>query len=236
MLRNLKALGLALVAVFAMSAIAASTASAQTTDGELTSDGPVTLRGVNAPLPAANVLTAVYGGEASEVKCPNVHYTGHTDNTTPHVAIKTPVTDVTLTADYKVCTANELPATVDMNGCDYTLELTDTAASPADTYNADVYVVCPAGQHIQVTVFSGGTHAFRVCTITIEHKATAYTGLTVTDNTNGTLRLSGSAPGIKATRSGLCGGGTDENAKLDLDVNVTGLDSKGKATTISVTH
>jgi hypothetical protein len=37
MIRNLKALGLALAAVFAMSAVAASTASAQT--GKITSNG-----------------------------------------------------------------------------------------------------------------------------------------------------------------------------------------------------
>lgn len=42
MIRNLKALGLALVAAFAMSAVTTSVASAQ--QGTLTSDGPVTLK------------------------------------------------------------------------------------------------------------------------------------------------------------------------------------------------
>jgi type 1 fimbria pilin len=46
MIRNLKALGLALFALLALGAVAASTASAQVAEqGELTSDGTVTLTG-----------------------------------------------------------------------------------------------------------------------------------------------------------------------------------------------
>ncbi len=55
MIRNLKALGLTLAAVFAMSAIAASAASAQ--QGTLTSDGPVTLYGTETGPAGSNAIT-----------------------------------------------------------------------------------------------------------------------------------------------------------------------------------
>lgn len=68
-MRNLKALGLAAVAVLAFSAVAASAASAQ--QGKLTSDGPVTLTGEDT---GVNFFKAF----GSEVRCPDSKYTGHT--------------------------------------------------------------------------------------------------------------------------------------------------------------
>ena len=62
MIRNLKVLGLALVAAFAMSTMVASAASAQ--QGELTSDGPEFMEGTE--LATGNSL--VYPG-LSETKC-----------------------------------------------------------------------------------------------------------------------------------------------------------------------
>ena len=61
MIRNLKALGLALVAVFAMSAMAASASSAS-----VTSDGPFTLTGTETGGTETNYLEAF----GLKTKCP----------------------------------------------------------------------------------------------------------------------------------------------------------------------
>ncbi|HET8862739.1 MAG TPA: hypothetical protein VFM94_05775, partial [Solirubrobacterales bacterium] len=69
MIRNLKVLGLSLVAVFALGAVMASGAMAQ--NGLLTADGPFYLTGTDEA--TGNALT--YPGEEPLV-CPGSHYKG----------------------------------------------------------------------------------------------------------------------------------------------------------------
>jgi hypothetical protein len=128
MIRNPKALGLALVAVFAMSAMATSAASAQ--QGELTSkpvEG-VTLIGSETGEAGSNALTAF----GLRIECPQSTYTGHKYSETPHTLIPNGATTVTLTPDYKEENHNcrsfpgNFPMTVSMNGCDYVLHFGET--------------------------------------------------------------------------------------------------------------
>lgn len=241
MIRNLKVLGLALVAVFAFSAVASSAASAA--NGRLTSDGPVTLVGTNNA-GTVNALTAEFGTEKTEIECPNVLYTGHKYNVTPHELIPSGAETVTLTPHYGVCVAKKgtetFPATVDMNGCDYVLHLLETTATPVDTYGVLATIEgCPTGSHIEITVFAPGntSHTIPVCHIKIEENAAGYTGLDATDTTNGKIDLTGTATGISASRSGIgCTTASTTTAKLDLNVLGEGKNSKGEATSIGLSH
>jgi hypothetical protein len=95
--RNLKALGLALAAVFALSALTASAASAQTV-GKLTvaSGTSATLDGTEN---GVNRIT-VFG---SFVECPGSTGTGHEFGTTPHVPVPAGASKVTLTPNFVNC-------------------------------------------------------------------------------------------------------------------------------------
>ena len=125
---NLKALGLALVAVFALSAVAASAASAQ--QGTLTSTGPVTLTATETG--AAQNWFEAFG---ARVECPGSTINGHKVATTPHVPIPVPATQATLTPKW-LETVGGLPnckvpglgltATIDMNGCDFVASINQT--------------------------------------------------------------------------------------------------------------
>jgi hypothetical protein len=134
MMRNLKVLGLALVAVFAMSAVAASMASAD----DLTSEvSPVTLTGAQEE---NDVLTTTAGN----ISCKEIKYKG---------TAVTPTTTVSVTPEYPEksggvtnCTALGFPMLVDVNGCSYLFHI------GAGVTTGTLDIVCPAGKEITVTV------------------------------------------------------------------------------------
>jgi hypothetical protein len=253
MIRNLKALGLALFAVLAMSVVAASGASAQ--QGKFTSDGPVTLVAKNTA-GTVNALTA-FGGET---KCPNVVYTGHkvlthTETTAgkKHEPLISGEIKSTITPHYGTCTSTffgiNFPSTVDMNGCDYEFDLGVTTGG-ADTYGVGATVVCPTGADIVVTVYTpGASHPATeqpFCRIKVTEKAPPfqYTGLHVTDQTNGHLRIHGTIGGIEAHKEDAphangffpCSAETTAAAQLHIDVTVEGRNSKNEKTNISISE
>jgi hypothetical protein len=249
MIRNLKALGLALVAILAMSAVAASAASAQ---GKLTSDGSVTLRGSITPAtqnPETNALTAF----GAVTHCENVLYTGHKLTETPHKILPVPATQVTITPHYGTCRSEafgiSFPTTVDMNGCDYQFNLGATTGGVAHTYGVSAFVKCPAGADIVVTVFTPSSEHLSpgeaFCQNKITEKTTAYTGLHATDLTNGHIRIQGTVGGIEAHKQDAphpngffpCPPETTANAILDLDITVEGRAADGVTKTpISLSH
>jgi hypothetical protein len=241
MIRNLKVLGLALVAVFALSAVIASAASAQV--GTLTSTGPVTLIGVNTGEASANQLSAFAG----TTQCPNVKYTGHKYNVTPHTFIPNDVSTFTLTPHYGVCTskigAASFPTTVDMNGCDYVFHLEGTTPG-VDTYTVRATVVCEATKHIVITIYAtAAKHTANepFCNLTITENAAGYLGLHATDLTNGKGAITKEIGGISVdkkspTGSILCPEETTNTATLAQDVTVEGKNEGGTATTISLSH
>jgi hypothetical protein len=236
MTRNLKALGLALVAVFAMGAVIASAAQAQ--QGTLTSTGPVTLRGVNEA-GQVNALTAF----GSEVKCPNALYTGHKYLETPHKFLTNGATTVTITPHYGTgCTGPlGVPATVDMNGCDYDFHILETTGG-GDTYGIRAFITCPKDVHISITFFSSkANHEANkpFCHTVITENPLGYLGLHVTDLTTGHLTVSGTIENITAHKVDggfFCPEETDTKAKLDLSINVEGRNEAGATTKISLSH
>jgi hypothetical protein len=235
MIRNLKVMGLALVAVFAFAAMSASAASAQ--NGKLTSTGPVTLDGTEIA-GATNSFTAF----GAEVKCPGSTITGHKYNVTPHELIPSGAETATLTPDIiqPNCVAIEggttHKATVTMNGCDYVLHIGETDTSKPDTYKTTVTVVCPAGKSIIVDVyFSASNENLKVCEITVGPQ-TPSGPPTLTDETNGHLTLNGTYTEIHASRSGVCGNSSEEHAQFHANFTITGTNAAGESTSISLSH
>lgn len=234
MIPKLKAIGLVLAAVFAMSAIAASTASAQ--QGKLTSDGPVTLTMVQrgAVGSAANALTAISG----KIECPASAYKGHKSNVTPHELIESGSTAITVTPTYINCfsetSSSVFSTTADMNGCDYVLNI-GKATGEEDSYGVTTDVVCPEGQKIQWTVFLGTSHTTKLCTISIKPQ-TGLSGAHVTTNTaSDTLGVVGTVENVHIEESGLCGNKTTTEGKIDLDLGITGRNGEGGSTGLTVT-
>jgi hypothetical protein len=130
MTRNLKALGLALVAVFAMSAMVASSASATT--HFFTSEGnvPVDLTGEQS-----SPHKFVVAGQA--VECTTAKFDG---TVAPGAA---GISTVTISPTYSSCKYGAKTVHVTMEGCDYKFTgITDAAGW------APVHIVCPVGKTI----------------------------------------------------------------------------------------
>jgi hypothetical protein len=132
MIRNLKMLGLALVAVLAMAAMTASAASASPT---FTTTNGATITGEEV----GNVKFTVTG---REVICGDVAYIG----TAPAASFSS----ITVTPSYAECGFGPLSATIDGFGageCDFVLRSTGTSD-----------LVCAAGKEVTVTAASCITH------------------------------------------------------------------------------
>ena len=126
MTRNLKALGLALVAVFAMSVVGASAASAAT---EFHAEkAPVTLTG------SQHAGEDVFTTDAGTVSCENASYVGSQATATALTSSATP--------SYSGCHATfGLNTTIDVNECKYIFH--------SDTKKVDIS--CPSGKVLAVT-------------------------------------------------------------------------------------
>lgn len=236
--RNLKALGLALAAVVAMSAMAPLPAHAQL-QGALTSDGPVT-------------LVATETGESSNgflafgdsIRCPGSIYTGHKYNSTPHELIPSGSTTITITPHYsfeKCRTTNaNLPVTIFMNGCDFVLHIgTTTGKAGQHLYAATTDVVCPAEKTIQLTVFTSSAHSTKSCTWTIGTQ-NGLTGIRIRHTTSpaDTIDLLGTLQGMHVERSGTCAEGastTTSEGKIQIDAAGQGKNAAADNTALTVT-
>jgi hypothetical protein len=239
-IRNLKALGLALAAVFALSALSASGSSAQTTVGKLTVNG-----GTSVTLDATEIGVNRFAWTATEfVECPGSTLTGHEFRTTPHVPIPFGASKVTLTAKLESCFAEDSlgkhKATVTMTTCDYEAEVGETTGGVANTYGVKFSIRCnTAGDRIDIDVYAfanselGGIQ----CTIKIkEQSGLAGTHLT-TDTVNDDLSISGEIEGIHAERSGSgCATETKTNATQPINYTVKGTNASTGSTGITVTH
>lgn len=232
MIRNLKALGLALVAVFALSAVAASAASAQ--QGVLTSDGPVTLDMTETGV--GQNATTMFG---EKIECQGTIYTGHQYNVTPHMPIPGPTTTITVTPHYNNanCTAFPGPtkATITMNGCDFVFHIGGTVA--ADRYALFADIVCPVGQQIEKHVYlAPNNEEVSWCTYTIGPQAGLPGGrLTTTTNGAEDVDIVGAFKNIHVEKHGMCGAGTTNFGEWDVDLTVKGTNPGGGPTGITVT-
>jgi hypothetical protein len=260
MTRNLKALGLALVAAFAMSAVAASMASAQ--QGTWTSDGPVTLT-----VSETGVNTNYFEAFGLKVQCPGTTWTGHkvlthaeTTAGTKHTLIPNGATEATLTPKFVNCIIPGLnwPATVTMNGCDINLKVGETTpAGTANTYGVSASLKCPPGQEVTLEIWTPGKHNAvnpPMCVIHFnETNNQNKTGPHLTDTTNvppvngepglnNHVDLVGSFTGITATKTAsaedpiLCPHAHTMTGVLAVHATIKGDNAAGEPTGIGLKH
>jgi len=202
MIRNLKALGLALCAVFALSAVAASGASAGVETDLFTTGAATThLTGIQTGGPEDNVFGTK--SSAVTVQCEEGIYKGTTGATAESVTVK---------PEYKKCTGGGFNATVDVNpNCAFIL--TGTTDTYFDTNNvhkgldATASLECSHNGNIRITAALG-------CTITFSDTSG---GNTVNQN-----RL-----GVKYT-NGVSGGKWDVKVDVTVDnIHYTTTESCG---------
>lgn len=188
MIRNLKALGLALAAILAMSVVAASSASAH----NLTAPTyPQHLLGED--IGAADTFTV---GE-DELSCHGETFTA---------TLTGPVTDVEVTPNYETCqtVGSGWNVTVTENGCTYVFKWAEHVETDWD--KAHVYIKCPVGQTIEIHHYSS-THNHSTskssCTNTV-HTQTATGTVNATSITaSNDIELHGTAT-VNVTTHGVC--------------------------------
>jgi hypothetical protein len=150
MIRTLRILGVAFVAVLAFSAVAATTASAE---GKITCTGgyPCTLTGESA-----------LGNDTFTTEAGNVECKAHFDATLPEA-----VSNLTVTPKYTNCRAfGFLEATVHMNGCAYEFTTATRIGTSADLQTHEwttgtnsttlpasevTHLECPMGAKVEIT-------------------------------------------------------------------------------------
>ncbi len=180
MIRNLKVLGLALVAVFALSAMLASVASASkpvSTPYWFASDGDWTTLSGSQGTPGD-----VFETDAGlPVKCTTVGYTGSIGVTT--------ATTITLTPTYSGCTFGGFTLDVITNGCRYvyhadgkTGTTTTIAGDPIhweNKYHVEATIECDTGKDITIIATQAGVPK---CTVHIPPQNLG-TGIVLTNET-----------------------------------------------------
>jgi hypothetical protein len=246
MIRNFKALGLALVAAFALSAVVASAASAQ--QGTLTVE-----KGVGG-LAATGIATEKNPNKlkafGAAVECPGstltVHKAGSTTELVPNGA-----TEFTIRPHYShtSCkfTVTNWPATVDTNECEFRAKLGETTGGVAGTYGVTIDVECPVGKEITVTAFT--TEADRTaattqaCILHVKSQA-GLLGAHATDEGDGHIRVHGTVKGIHVEKTStghsplLCASATTAAGEFDVDVTIQGTSggTAGTKRSLSLTH
>jgi hypothetical protein len=156
MIRNLKVLGLAFVAMMAMGAVMASAAMA--VPQFTASSYPAQITGSNTK--GSEVFTT----EAGKVECDS-HFISHSQAAASST--------LTVTPTYTSCEAfGFLSATVTTEGCSYVFHATEKVST--GVYKHHVDVVCPAGKSIKISAAGG------LCKAEIKGQ----TGLTTVKTTN----------------------------------------------------
>ena len=202
MIRNLKFLGLALVAALAMSSVVASMASADVITSEASS---TTLTG-------GQEGTDVFQVHGGEIKCTTVKYTGS--------IASNPASFATVTPTYSGCTFAGLAATVNTNGCSYKVNVTAGAGITTGT----VDVVCAEGKEITVTAPSIGT-AKCIVHVPAQTGLTSGTAANVGTTTTREITLTIAINNIKYNQTA----GTAETGNCATADNTTGGTYNGKA-------
>jgi hypothetical protein len=213
MIRKSKALGLALVAVFAMSAVIASAASASTFHA---AKYPVTLSG-------SQTTTHVFSASGTSVSCEKATFAG---------SASADSSEVTIHPTYSGCTAfGFVGATVNTEECNYVFHSGATTNEKEEIYAGTTDVKCPAGQSIKVTAST--------CALEIKGQ-TGLSSVSFDNNAAGTETVGANVEKIAntVTKDGfLCplnGTGNFTDGKYTGTTLVQGKDSEGKTDAIKV--
>ena len=185
MTRNLKALGLALLAVFALGAIGTQAASAADAH-EFHSDGPRTIITANNVGEGSHTFQV---GAAGTVECTGATFES-TVVGTEVVKDQTYKADtITATPKYTGCTFGGQPATVFFNDCAYVLDsdTTEGNTTVAGSKHANVDIECAANNKIQVHTVN--------CTITVGAQTVKH-AVTYKNVTESSVTISTTAHGV----------------------------------------
>lgn len=159
MIRKFKALGLVLVAAFALSAVIAS--AAQATNGTLTTFPTTTVNSSGGQIgEGVFTLTDHKIGEGfATIRCKKATLTSTEAN-------KDGDTTLRLHPVYSECPAFGLNSTVNTTGCDYIFHFTTTTGLGG--WHFDTTIVCNAGSAIKITTAT--------CEVVIESQSLSHTG------------------------------------------------------------
>jgi hypothetical protein len=229
MIRNLKALGLALVAALALGAMGASAAQATIGNAQLT------IEGGSGFIHGKDEVAMQYTRNGRVKTCATGHYKSST--------VTSGDTSITVTPEYSNCTSAGLPATVTTNGCSYILTLT---ADPGHTFTAITHISCPPGKVIETHIYSSAhNHAtgLSLCTyhvgaqsnkteISLTNKAAG--GTTPKDWITADITIGG----IVSTRTSgselLCGNELDNAGTLHATAELKGTSHVGLPAGITI--
>jgi hypothetical protein len=219
---KLKALGLSLIAVMAVSAVAVMNASANG-EGHFVSTGNThtLIEGHVGQAGSAHTLHLTMHGFSGEIGCTTQTHTATTTTET--------VSSITVTPTYTGCTttSNGEKVEVTVNGCTYTFTV---AKSTVDTTEQTAHLLCPAGQRIEVHHPN--------CTVTINPQTTT-TGLTYTTKLSATNKHEITMDvniQFDIERHGVCGiFGTSGKGTLKGSVTVTGKNTNNEQVHVTAT-
>jgi hypothetical protein len=171
-MRNLKILGLAFVAVLAMSAVASASASA----AQFMSEGNVS-GNITADQESGN--PHVFSVDGTEVKCTTAHF----ETMSP---VASPTEQITVHPEYSGCTAfGFLGAEVTTTGCDYVLHA-----------NGTIDVVQGSG----TPTCNGITVHAVTCTVVVGTQS-GLSAVSYENLSNGTVRIKANVTGIKVNKT-----------------------------------
>ena len=222
MTRNLKALGIALVAMFAMSAVAAASASAA--QHHFTSSSETTYLTAHS-LGEQKFWATTSEPEGNRVFCKSSGVNGMTTGLE--------VSEVTVEPSYGECSAftggSEVKAKVTVNGCNYVFTGV-TEEDVTGNQTATVHLTCPAEKQVEVEVTGlnlkcldmPGGQTLRGVKYETDEESEPH-GLIVDAKVHG----------IESKTTGACGEGTHNDGKYEGRVTVEGF--KDEAHTQRVT-
>jgi hypothetical protein len=189
MIRNLKALGLALFAVLALGALAASSASAVDTITTTNASETVSGTGTNHVFKVTNGASE----ELVSVKCTTSTFDGTVTKGSAHSNFTaTYVGTLNTTPHSTHCSSSIGEAQVTMEGCTYDLTGTTTGSDPPAGTDATVSVTCPVGKVIVIHFPEFGI------TFTIHEQTSTSGGVTYTNTS-----LPKKVIDVKATVTGI---------------------------------
>jgi hypothetical protein len=188
MIRNLKVMGLALIAIFAVGALSASAASA--TDFFTTANGkPALLTGVS------HKSKFLMTGPNKDFTCTTAKYAATVTNGVSSLTVDAlfeGTLNVTPHTEHH-CNSTLGTVTVDMNGCDFKLTGETTGEDPPVVgKDATVWVECPLGKVIQITGPAG-------IVISIPAQTPTVGGVTYTNEAGGKVKVKATATGVTYT-------------------------------------
>jgi len=172
MIRDLKALGLALLAVCAMSAVVASAAPASS--GTLTTTGSVTATAEQVGEHVFTLTSHPVSGGFATVKCKKAHFEGVG-------FLSTGATSATVAPSYSECNAFGLPATITTTGCNYRLDI-GTLTELTVHFPGGVVT---GGWHVTKNVVCASGFLIRIVAQTCEVVVGSQNGLTTSTVENG---------------------------------------------------